>query len=575
MSFQGDISSFSLGDVFQNLAANQKTGSLRIQSGGSERFVLFRDGKAVSYSDDQGFSITEWLVEKEIITPEQLEEAQRRYKKAKKKSLGEILRDMEILKLEDYTSYLSTLIQETLYEILSFREGTFEFLEGLEEDLPHREPIAAGIAFQAQSLLMEAARRSDDWENIRRSIPSENEIYLVPQAARERLLAETDDEVTKEAIQLMDGSRTLRKVIAQLPYSRFDACRAIAQLIAEKKVRPLDGSALPQVARGKEDPKQVIACLKTILEREPNNRPILEKLAELHAQLGQRDESATCWKLLANSFLDEGDLAGAEGSLRKSLALNPKDIVTWQKVLDTVRKGGDAKKLEVFGAELAERFKSLGLMEVVRDHLAEMVKAFPENLDFKLGFADARFALGDHKGCVADLLALGLEHHKKERWPEAERIFGQVLKYDSANARAKKHFDEISTGKLLRRKAARRRAVRLALHSAFLAAVCSYIGYDLHVRGELLEITRSVYAESLLEKGRYDDAAGRIKALEARYPFSYTTLREAVFLRAALEQKAAVAQSRVRSFQDPPEASAQSKLRTSHGTPEPPVRKGK
>ncbi len=306
-----------------------------------------------------------------------------------------------------------------------------------------------------------------------------------------------------------------------------------------------------------------------------DNRPILEKLAELHAQLGQRDESATCWKLLANSFLDEGDLAGAEGSLRKSLALNPKDIVTWQKVLDTVRKGGDAKKLEVFGAELAERFKSLGLMEVVRDHLAEMVKAFPENLDFKLGFADARFALGDHKGCVADLLALGLEHHKKERWPEAERIFGQVLKYDSANARAKKHFDEISTGKLLRRKAARRRAVRLALHSAFLAAVCSYIGYDLHVRGELLEITRSVYAESLLEKGRYDDAAGRIKALEARYPFSYTTLREAVFLRAALEQKAAVAQSRVRSFQDPPEASAQSKLRTSHGTPEPPVRKGK
>ncbi len=64
MSFQGDISSFSLGDVFQNLAANQKTGSLRIQSGGSERFVLFRDGKAVSYSDDQGFSIIEWLVEK-------------------------------------------------------------------------------------------------------------------------------------------------------------------------------------------------------------------------------------------------------------------------------------------------------------------------------------------------------------------------------------------------------------------------------------------------------------------------------------------------------------------------------
>jgi tetratricopeptide (TPR) repeat protein len=526
MSFQGDIASFSLGDVFQNLATNQKTGTLKVQSGNTERYVLFRDGKAVSYSDDQGFSIAGWLVEKEIISQEQLEEAIRRYKKAKKKSLGEILRDMELLKLEDYTAYLSSLIQETLYEVLSFQEGTFEFLEGLEEDLPHREPLAAGLSFPAQNLLMEAARRSDDWQNVRRHVPSENEIYLVPPANRERLLAETKDEVTREAIQLMDGTLALRRVIAKLPYSRFDACRAISQLIAEKKVRPLDGSVMPQVAQGsKEDPKQVIACLKTILEREPNNRQILEKLAELHTQAGQRDESATCWKLLANSYLEDGEFENVEKSLRKSLALNPKDIVTWKKLLETVKRGNNRKRM----------------MEVVRDHLAEMVKLFPDSLEFKLGLADARFALGDHKACVAELLALALEYHKLERWPEAEKVFAQVLKYDNGNAKAKKLHEEISTGRLLKRKAARQRAVHVTLVTLFCLSVVAFVVYDYIVQSELFAITRSVYAESLIERGRFDEAAERIRAVERKYPFAYTTLREATRLRAALESKSASA----------------------------------
>ena len=102
MSFQGDISSLSLSDLVQNLAANQKTGDLCIRSNDSERHILFREGKAVSYSDDQGFSIASWLVEKEIITREHLEEALRRYRKAKRKSLGEILRDLGLIDLDDY-----------------------------------------------------------------------------------------------------------------------------------------------------------------------------------------------------------------------------------------------------------------------------------------------------------------------------------------------------------------------------------------------------------------------------------------------------------------------------------------
>lgn len=537
MSFRGDISSFSLGDVFQNLATNQKTGTLRIQSGDLECLVLFREGKSVSCSDQKTPAIGDWLVDKEVISREQLEEAQRRYKRAKKKSLGEILRDMEVLKLEDFKSYLASLIQESIYELLSFQEGTFEFLEGLEEEGPNREPLALGIAFQAQSLLMEAARRSDDWQNIRRHMPSENEIYLVPPSSRDRLIEATEDEVTKEAVKLLDGARTLKKVIAKLPYARFDACRAIAQLIAEKKARPLEAAELPKIATGKEDPREIISCLKTILEREPNNRKVLERVAEMSAQFGVKEEAATHWKRLAISYLEDNVLPQAERCFTKSIELNSKDIVAWQKLRETIRRTGDPRKLEVFGTRFAEHFKRLGLMEVVRDHLLEMVQVIPGSLDLQLGLAEARFSLGETKECVASLFTLGMERHNAKRFEDAERIFEQLLKYDASHARAKKLFDDLRSGKLERRRAWRQQAVRAVIMSTFAATLGALFAYDCLVRYELFNITRNVYAESKLDPAAQASLSDRIRALERQHPFCYPTIREAKELRAALDAK--------------------------------------
>jgi len=541
MSFRGDISSFSLGDVFQNLATNQKTGTLRVQSRDVECYVLFRDGKAVSCSDNKNPSISAWLVEKEIVTAEQMDEAQKRYRRAKKKSLGEILKDMEVLSLEDYKSYLSTLVQESMYEALSLQEGTFEFLEGLEEDLPNREPLAAGISFQAQSLLMEGARRSDDWQNIRRHMPSESEIYLVPPASRAKLLSETEDEVTKQAIALLDGTRTLKKVIAKLPYTRFDACKAIAHLIMEKKLRPLDGAALPQVASREGDPKEVLATLKAILEREPNNRELLERAARLSTQCGNRDEAATLWKRLAISFLEEGILPNAEKCLEKSIELNPKDLAAWEKLQDAIARGGDTRRLESFSLRFARHFQKLGLPEVVRDHLSEALKRFPRHVDLQLAFAEARFKLGEQKPSVESLLALGEERKCAGDLANAERVFAGVLCLDKTNSRARALFDEIRSGATAKRREARRKALRSACVAACALLVMGFLCYDFYVRRELFAITRAVYAESKLEPSKERELISRLRALEAKRPFSFTTVHELDPLRAALERKAAAA----------------------------------
>ncbi len=525
MSFKGDIQSISLGDVVQNLASNQKTGTLVIatRAGEATRYVQFREGKIVSYTDDEGFSILAWLLDKGIIPEDLRSEVVRRSIKAKRKTLGEILRDMEILDLETYTSYLGDLVRETLYEILSVREGSFEFLEDdLDEKYGDREVGAYAFDFNPTSIIMETARRTDDWQKIRRHIPSEHEIYAPARNERARLIEEAEDDVSRAALELMDGTRALKQVIERLPYARFDACRAIAGLIAAKKVRPLDGDLAMLNAAGNGEPKDAIVRLKAILDREPNNREVLKRLADLEEEVGNRDESAVHNKLLAISYLDDGDLAEGEATLRRSIELNPKDIASWQKLWDTVRRQGDREKTALLGAELVEHFKKLGLMEIVRDHLIELVKLFPERVRFRLELADAWFALGDHKGAVAALFDLAGALMKKDRLDDAQKIFERILTYEHDNRRARDLVEKIRSGKLARRRAERRRLVHNSILFTLFLALSAYLSFELHVRAELLAATKAIIAGSLLEEGRYDEAICRIEAVRETYPCSIT-----------------------------------------------------
>jgi tetratricopeptide (TPR) repeat protein len=442
VSFQGDLSALALSDVIQNLANNHKSGTLTVARDGVLRYIQFRGGKLASYTDNQGFSIAQWLSDKGVVSEGKIQEALRRYRKTKKKSLGLILNDMRALTLQDYAGYLQDLVLETLYEVLSFREGTFEFHEDdLAEERSDREVRALGLEIPTQNVIMEAARRMDDWQAIRRNIPAESEIYHAPRADRRRLIAETEDEATREALQLMDGTRTVRQVIAQLPYSRFDACRAVAGLIADKKVRLLESAEVLRQGLKNGDPQQEIACLEAVLEREPGHHEVIARLADLHEKVGSRDESATCRKRLAIASHEAGDLVAAAGHLRDALRLNPKDITAWQRLWDVVRQQGEPEKIAAFGRECATHFKRLGLSEIARDQLLELVKLFPGSLEFKLELADVQFALGDQKSCLQGLFELARDLLQARRFREAEAVFARILRYDRSNAKAKEYYE--------------------------------------------------------------------------------------------------------------------------------------
>lgn len=525
MSFQGDIPSIPLSDVIQNLAANQQTGALSIQSGQLRCQVGFRKGKIVSYADDQGSPVVDWLLEKEIVPAEAKDDLVRRYARSKRKTLGEFLADMDLMEPDVFRSLAQSVIKERLYDALALRVGTFVFRSGepaLEGE--DREVEALGLELNATSILMESARRSDEWLKIRRHIPSENEIYIPADPDVDGLLEETEDEIAREALVLMDGTRTLRQVIAKLPYPRFEVSQAIAHIVAEKKVKILVGDVALQASGGHGDPIQAIGCLEAILEREPGNREILTKLAELNEATGRKDEAAKYNKLLAVSYLDAGDLPAAEERLRKSLAFNVKDHTTWQKLWDTIRHQDDKGKILEFGKQFVAHFHRLGLLEVARDRLLDLIRLFPDQLDLRVDLAETRFELGQKRTAVRDLSDLGRYFLKKKQLDKAGDVFNLILKYDRENQRVRKLCEDIRSGQLEIRRARNRKRIHTAVTAALLITLLGQLAYELHVHGQLFQATRTVFAEGLLEEGRHAEAIQHVAAVQRRYPFSLTAL---------------------------------------------------
>ena len=527
-SFQGDIASLALADVVQNLATNKKSGTLVVRHGPDDvRHILFSEGIVVGYGDQSDFSLARWLTDKEILTPEELQGAAKRYRRAKRKTLSSILADLGLLGAEESVAYLKDIVTDAIYEVLSFEEGAFEFVEGqLLDDLIDRDVKAIGLRLSPSNLIMEAARRMDDWQNVRRCIPSENEIYHVASSTRARMAESEVDDITRETADLLDGTRTVRQVIAKLPYSRFDACRAIALLVSEKKARPLDGNRAMAQRGNSASPKDEIACLKAILEREPGNREILGRLASLEEEAGDPKQSCTYYKLLAMAHAEDGDQLQAEEFLRRALQHNRRDLATWNRLWEIVCKQGDAERILASGREAVAHFRKIGLTEIARDRLAELTRMFPAAVDLKLELADARFALGDKEGCLQDLFEIAREHLRTKRLDEAANVFDVILKYDQKNRKARENLQKIRSGQLARRRLARKRVTRAVLSSLLLGALVAYFAYDVVVRVQLAEALRVMVHESVLAERRYDDALLRLRKLQDRHPYSLTTYLE-------------------------------------------------
>jgi tetratricopeptide (TPR) repeat protein len=226
MAIKGSLREASFPDVLQLLAMGKKTGCLSVTHRNNFGYIYFDKGK-ITYASivNRRDRIGDMLVKAGVITMEQLQNAIDTQAKQRDKRVGDLLVELGHITRERLHDHVRVQIEEAVYLLFTWSEGTFNF----EADVkPERQDLLVSIS--PESLLLEGARRVDEWSLIEKKIPSFDAVF----DADWRKMAATNPPLTAEQqniLQHMDGRRDVTQLIERSGLVEFEAGKALYGLL--------------------------------------------------------------------------------------------------------------------------------------------------------------------------------------------------------------------------------------------------------------------------------------------------------------------------------------------------------
>ena len=198
MPIQGPIQELGLADVFQLLDLSRKTGLLRLSSRtlGDDATIYFEGGRVVHATlRSKPHAPSDATLDR--ATPRELQRRAR------------------------------AQIENVVFDLMNWTEGSFHFEEG---ELPELA-VAASVSIATESLLMESARRIDEWSRIVDKIPH---LTMIPALAD--LPEEHESQLDLlphewEVLSLVDGRRDLLEIAEELGRGEFETAKVVYGLI--------------------------------------------------------------------------------------------------------------------------------------------------------------------------------------------------------------------------------------------------------------------------------------------------------------------------------------------------------
>jgi tetratricopeptide (TPR) repeat protein len=243
MAIRGSLKEASLPDVLQLLAMGKKTGCLSVTHRSSFGNIFFERGR-ICYASivNRRDRLGDVLVKSGVITPAHLEAAVAMQARRREERLGELLVEMGALGIEELHDAIEVQIQEAVYYLFTWNQGTFNF----EADVAPDEYDYV-VSINPESLLLEGARRVDEWGLIEKKIPTFDLIFEVdrPHASV------SDVELTNEqrsVLELVDGRRDVQAIVDASGLVEFEVGKALYGLLTAGFIHRIGKSANPAQA---------------------------------------------------------------------------------------------------------------------------------------------------------------------------------------------------------------------------------------------------------------------------------------------------------------------------------------
>ncbi len=242
MALQGNLDDFSLPEILQLIAVQQKSGVLKLTAGNDVAVIFFESGKIVSTRDRRRNArdpLKPFLVRTGSLTEAQLKQIET-LEAESRRELTDILVTGSYLSSEEMGHALENQIQDTLHQLLTWKTGSYHF-SGDARTVPK---FAVNVRLNTEGLLMESMRRIDESTRYRETFSSPA-MVLRPKA----LAMPPKDMTTQEqrVLPLVDGLRPLRDIVTQSKLVDFEAQEALHHLLELGVIQVSLGAAPPKI----------------------------------------------------------------------------------------------------------------------------------------------------------------------------------------------------------------------------------------------------------------------------------------------------------------------------------------
>lgn len=234
MGISGNLKTMALAELLQWLSMGQKNGTLVINGKKVKKRIFFAAGVIISSASTDPAEYLGRFLASHGYMPEETINAAVAKQQSEQQLLGKILVNMGAISEEDLHQMLRLKAEESIYDIFTWEEGEFEFLDDV---LPTETMIR--MRLDVQGIVLEGTRRVDEWHRIRTLVPSD---LCVPVSIVPDFNAlDGIEEIDKQLLAWVDDHRSVEEISQDAQISLFQVASLFAEQVQAgtlKVVRP-------------------------------------------------------------------------------------------------------------------------------------------------------------------------------------------------------------------------------------------------------------------------------------------------------------------------------------------------
>jgi tetratricopeptide (TPR) repeat protein len=423
-----------IADILQSLGNKRWTGTLQVISHGRNVYLFFREGVIQhSKADTSKVVLGRALFKLGKLDEADLNLALNDFETAGKK-IGQACVELGLVQAEDIKEALAFQAREGVLDLFTWEDVDARFHPN-EPPLPAvfaPDDLETRLNLAPMGLLMEAARRADEWEMVKAQIPTLHEVLVstLPEGAPGMTPGD------RRILALVDGFRTASEVADAAPTANFEALKHLAELHKNGVLRRLEAIDLAKVALEAEREKDLEKALnlyELAQGRGLGDRVDLAKrIARVHHLLGRTAESLRHWHALARRCEEAQNRPQAIEAYRAALALDPVNVEAHEKLarllVESDRKDEAATQLRFLIEELG-RSDPPDAGKLVHAY-EELLKLAPEDEAALRRISELHVERGDTVHAIVRLDELAQALIARSAREDAVAVYYRVLEID-------------------------------------------------------------------------------------------------------------------------------------------------